>query len=121
VEGRLPAGGRTSASARRIDDPPRYLGETLRRLLEQHGVKVTGRVRLGPVPPDARLLHVAESEALGELVRRLQKTSNNFMAEQLLKALGAAAAGPPGSWASGVAAVEGFLGEVGIPRGAYVM
>jgi D-alanyl-D-alanine carboxypeptidase/D-alanyl-D-alanine-endopeptidase (penicillin-binding protein 4) len=121
VEGRLPAGGRTSATWRRIDDPPRYLGETLRRLLELHGVKVTGRVRLGPVPPDARLLHVAESEALGELVRRLQKTSNNFMAEQLLKALGAAATGPPGSWAGGVAAVEGFLAEVGIPRGAYVM
>jgi D-alanyl-D-alanine carboxypeptidase/D-alanyl-D-alanine-endopeptidase (penicillin-binding protein 4) len=121
VEGRLPAGGRTSASWRRIDDPPRYLGETLRRLLELPGVKVTGRVRLGPVPPDARLLHVAESEPLGEIVRRLQKSSNNFMAEQLVKALGAAAAGPPGSWASGLAAVEGFLAEVGIPRGAYLM
>jgi serine-type D-Ala-D-Ala carboxypeptidase/endopeptidase (penicillin-binding protein 4) len=121
VEGRLPAGGRTSVSSRRIDDPPRYLGETLRRLLEQHGVKVTGRVKLGPVPADARLLHVAESEPLGVLVRRLQKTSNNFMAEQLLKALGAATAGPPGSWGSGVAAVEAFLSEVGIPRGAYVM
>jgi D-alanyl-D-alanine carboxypeptidase/D-alanyl-D-alanine-endopeptidase (penicillin-binding protein 4) len=121
VEGRLPVRGRTSVTWRRIDDPPRYLGETLRRLLEQHGVRVGGRVLLGPVPPDARLLHVAESEPLGELVRRLQKTSNNFMAEQLVKALGAASAGPPGSWASGVAAVEGFLAEVGIPRGAYVM
>lgn len=121
VEGRLPVRGRTSVTWRRIDDPPRYLGETLRRLLEQHGVKVSGRVRPGPVPADARLLHVAESEALGEVVRRLQKSSNNFIAEQLLKALGAATAGPPGSWASGVAAVEEFLAEVGIPRGAYVM
>lgn len=121
VEGRLPLRGRTSATWKRIDDPSRYLGETLRRLLEQHGVKVTGRVRPGAAPPDARLLHVAESEPLGVLVRRLQKTSNNFMAEQLLKALGAAAAGPPGTWASGVAAVEAFLAELGLPRGAYVM
>ncbi|MCM2334882.1 MAG: D-alanyl-D-alanine carboxypeptidase/D-alanyl-D-alanine-endopeptidase, partial [Anaeromyxobacteraceae bacterium] len=121
VEGRLPARGRTSVTWKRVDDPPRYLGETLRRLLEQHGVKVTGRVKLGPVAPDAVLLHVAESEPLGVLVRRLQKTSNNFMAEQLLKALGAAAAGPPGTWTSGVAAVEAFLAEVGIPRGAYLM
>jgi D-alanyl-D-alanine carboxypeptidase/D-alanyl-D-alanine-endopeptidase (penicillin-binding protein 4) len=121
VEGRLPSRGRTSATWRRIDDPPRYLGETLRRVLELHGVKVTGRVRLGPVPADARLLHVAESESLGEVVRRLQKTSNNFIAEQLVKAMGAAAAGPPGTWASGVGAVEGFLAEAGIPRGAYVM
>lgn len=121
VEGRLPARGRTSVTWRRVDDPPRYLGETFRRLLEQHGVRVTGRVKLGPVAPDAALLHVAESEPLGVLVRRLQKTSNNFMAEQLVKALGAAAAGPPGTWASGVAAVEAFLAEVGIPRGAYLM
>ncbi len=121
VEGRLPARGRTSVTWRRVDDPPRYLGETFRRLLEQHGVKVTGRVKLGPVAPDAALLHVAESEPLGVLVRRLQKSSNNFMAEQLVKALGAAAAGPPGTWASGVAAVEAFLAEVGIPRGAYLM
>jgi D-alanyl-D-alanine carboxypeptidase/D-alanyl-D-alanine-endopeptidase (penicillin-binding protein 4) len=121
VEGRLPYRGRTSATWRRIDDPPRYLGETLRRVLEQHGVRVTGRVRLGAVPADARLLHVAESESLGEVVRRLQKTSNNFIAEQLVKAMGAAAAGPPGTWASGVGAVEGFLAEAGIPRGAYVM
>ena len=121
VEGRVPAGGRTSVHTRKIDDPARYLGETPRRLLEQRGVRVTGRVRLGPVAPDARLLHVVESEELGEIVRRLQKGSSNFIAEQLVKALGAAAAGPPGSWPSGVAAVEGFLDEVGIPRGSYVM
>ncbi len=121
VEGRLPQGGRTSATWRRIEDPPRYLGESLKRLLEQRGIKVTGRVRLGAVPADARLLHVAESESLGEVVRRLQKTSNNFMAEQLVKALGAATAGPPGSWRTGIAAIEGFLAEVGLPRGAYVM
>ncbi|HET9552409.1 MAG TPA: D-alanyl-D-alanine carboxypeptidase/D-alanyl-D-alanine-endopeptidase, partial [Anaeromyxobacteraceae bacterium] len=121
VEGRLPLGGRTTAVWRKIDDPPRYLGETLRRLLEARGVRVTGRVRTGPVPPDARLLHVAESEPLGDVVRTLNKTSNNFVAEQLVKALGAASAGPPGSWASGIAAVQAFLAEAGLPRGAYVM
>jgi D-alanyl-D-alanine carboxypeptidase/D-alanyl-D-alanine-endopeptidase (penicillin-binding protein 4) len=121
VEGRLPLGSRPTAVWRKIDDPPRYLGETLRRLLEARGVRVTGRVRTGAVPPDARLLHVAESEPLGEIVRRLNKTSNNFVAEQLVKALGAAAAGPPGSWGSGIAAVEAFLAEAGLPRGAYVM
>jgi serine-type D-Ala-D-Ala carboxypeptidase/endopeptidase (penicillin-binding protein 4) len=121
VQGRLPAGGRPSVVWRKIDDPPRYLGETLRRLLELRGVKVTGRVRLGTVPAEARLLVVSESEALGDLVRRLNKSSNNFMAEQLLKALGAATAGPPGHWSTGVAAVEAVLGEFGLPRGSFVM
>ncbi len=121
VEGRIPAGSRIQVVWRRIDEPALYLGHTLRRLLELRGVIVTGRVRVGEVPQGARLVHVAESESLAEIVRRLNKTSNNFVAEQLVKTLGAEVKGAPGSWAKGVAAVEEFLGEVGIPRGAYVM
>ncbi len=121
VAGRLPAGGRPAVSWRKIDDPAQYLGQTLRRLLELRGVKVTGKVRPGAVPPGAQLFLVAESEPLADVVRTLDKSSNNFIAEQLLKALGAATAGPPGSWASGLAAVEGFLASLGVPRGSYVM
>jgi D-alanyl-D-alanine carboxypeptidase/D-alanyl-D-alanine-endopeptidase (penicillin-binding protein 4) len=121
VEGRLPAGGRPGVSWRKIDDPAQYLGQTLRRLLELRGVRVTGKVRLGAVPEGAQLLHVAESEPLSDVIRKLNKNSNNFIAEQLLKALGAAAAGPPGSWESGLTAVEGFLSSLGLRRGSYVM
>jgi D-alanyl-D-alanine carboxypeptidase/D-alanyl-D-alanine-endopeptidase (penicillin-binding protein 4) len=120
VEGRVPAGSRPQAVWRKIDEPALYFGATLRKLLELRGVKV-GRVRAGPVAEGAKLVHVAESDSLAEVVRRLNKTSNNFTAEQLLETLGAEVKGAPGSWAKGVAAVEEFLAEVGIPRGAYVM
>jgi serine-type D-Ala-D-Ala carboxypeptidase/endopeptidase (penicillin-binding protein 4) len=121
VEGRVPLGSRVQVAWRKIDDPPLYLGHTLRTLLELRGVKVTGRVLVGEVPRGAKLVHVVESEPLAEIVRRLNKTSNNFVAEQILKTLGAEAKGAPGSWAKGTAAAEEFLAEVGIPRGAYVM
>jgi serine-type D-Ala-D-Ala carboxypeptidase/endopeptidase (penicillin-binding protein 4) len=121
VDGRIPLGSRAQVVWRRIDESGLYLGHTLRRLLELRGVKVSGRVRTGPLPEGARLVHVAESESLGEIVRRLNKTSNNFVAEQLLRTMGAQAKGVPGTWAKGVEAVEEFLVEVGIPRGAYVM
>ncbi len=120
VEGRVPLGSRAGAVWRKIDDPAAYFGSTLARLLELRGVKV-GRVRHGAVPAGARLVHVAESDTLGEIVRRLNKTSNNFVAEQLLKTLGAETRGAPGTWANGVAAVEEFLAELGLPRGSYVM
>jgi D-alanyl-D-alanine carboxypeptidase/D-alanyl-D-alanine-endopeptidase (penicillin-binding protein 4) len=55
------------------------------------------------------------------VVRRLQKHSNNFVAEQILKTLGAEAHGPPGTWPKGISAVEEFLAGVGIPRGSYLM
>jgi D-alanyl-D-alanine carboxypeptidase/D-alanyl-D-alanine-endopeptidase (penicillin-binding protein 4) len=121
VEGRLPVGTRDQVFWRKVDDPPVYFGHTLKRLLELRGVKVMGQVKRGGVPPTAKLVAVAESEALGEVVRKLQKTSNNFMAEQILKTLGAEKKGAPGSWAKGVEAVEDFLADAGIPRGAYVM
>jgi D-alanyl-D-alanine carboxypeptidase/D-alanyl-D-alanine-endopeptidase (penicillin-binding protein 4) len=121
VTGRVPAGGRAQVVWRKIDDPPAYFGHTLKRLLELRGVRVGGRVRTGPVPPGARLVYVAQSEPLGDVVRRLNKTSNNFTAEQILKTLGAEVKGAPGSWPKGVEAVEDFLAEIGIPRGAYVM
>jgi D-alanyl-D-alanine carboxypeptidase/D-alanyl-D-alanine-endopeptidase (penicillin-binding protein 4) len=121
VDGRLPLGSHEQVLWRKIDDPPLYFGFTLKQLLELRGVKVSGTVRRAAVPDGAKLLCSSESEALGEIVRKLEKTSNNFVAEQLLKTLGAERRGPPGSWAKGVEAVEDFLAEVGIPRGAYVM
>ncbi len=120
VEARLPVGGREQVFYRKIDDPPLYFGYTLKRLLELRGLKI-GKVRRGTVPAEARLLHVAESESLGDVARRLLKTSNNFVAEQILKTLGAEAKGPPGTWPKGVEAVEDFLSELGLARGSYLM
>ena len=120
VEGRIPLQARPRIVYRRVDDPALYFGHTLSALLELRGVRI-GRVRSGRVPEGAHLLSVSESEPLSEIVRHLNKTSNNFTAEQLLKTLGAEVGGRPGSWAKGIAAVEEVLAEMGIPRGSYVM
>ncbi|HET6439648.1 MAG TPA: D-alanyl-D-alanine carboxypeptidase/D-alanyl-D-alanine-endopeptidase [Anaeromyxobacter sp.] len=120
VEGRVPVGSRPHLVWRRIDDPALYLGHTLAALLKLRGVTV-GKVRAGRAPDEARLLYVAQSDSLSEIVRRLNKTSNNFTAEQLLKTLGAEGKGPPGTWAKGVEVTEDFLAELGLPRGTYVM
>jgi len=121
VEGRLPLRGRDQILYRKIDDPPTYFGATLKHLLELRGVKVKGQVRHAAVPAQAVLFTVAQSEPLGEIIRKLEKNSNNFVAEQILKTLGAERRGAPGSWAKGVAVVEEFLSEIGISPGSYVM
>ncbi len=121
VEGRIPLGSQETVLYRRVGDPPIYFGATLKRLLDLRGVRVTGAVRRGAVPVGARPLLQVESVELGEIVRMLDKSSNNFMAEQLLKTLGAERKGTPGTWPKGVEAVEDFLAEVGIPRGGYVL
>jgi D-alanyl-D-alanine carboxypeptidase/D-alanyl-D-alanine-endopeptidase (penicillin-binding protein 4) len=120
VEGRVPLGARPHAVWRRIDDPALYFGHTLAQLLEQRGVKV-GRIRLARAPEGAKLLYLSQSDELAEIVFRLNKTSNNFTAEQLLKVLGAEFQGVPGTVAKGVEVAEGFLEELGITRGSYLM
>lgn len=107
---------------KKVDQPPLYFGYTLKALLLQRGVKLKGKVRLDKVPPSARMLHVAQSETLDGVLKKLQKHSNNFVAEQLIKTLGAEVKGPPGSTARGIEVVEDFLEqEVGLKRGSYVM
>ncbi|HZA13673.1 MAG TPA: D-alanyl-D-alanine carboxypeptidase/D-alanyl-D-alanine-endopeptidase [Myxococcaceae bacterium] len=122
VRGSIGAGTEAWTVMKKIDNPPMYFGQTLKALLAQRGVKARGKVKLGPVPPEAKLLHVAQSDTLDLMLKRLNKVSSNFVAEQLIKTLAAEVRGPPGTTARGIEVVEEFLArEVGIPRGSYVM
>jgi serine-type D-Ala-D-Ala carboxypeptidase/endopeptidase (penicillin-binding protein 4) len=122
VSGSVGAGSGSWSVSKKIDNPPMYFGQTLKSLLVQRGVKVRGKVKLGPVPAQAKLLYVAQSESLDLILKKLNKISSNFIAEQLIKALAAEIHGPPGTTAGGIEVVEEFLArEVRIPRGSYVM
>ena len=123
VRGQLPEerGGAVSVW-KKIDNPPMYFGQTLKQLLTTRGVKMKGRVRVGLTSSKARMLHVAQSDTFDVILKRLNKLSSNFVAEQLLKTMGAELRGAPGSFTKGVEVVEQFLErDVGIPRGTYVM
>jgi D-alanyl-D-alanine carboxypeptidase/D-alanyl-D-alanine-endopeptidase (penicillin-binding protein 4) len=122
VKGRLPLDKGGNQLWRKVDKPDLYFGATLKQLLRERGIKFKGRIRKATTPTDAKVLYGFESEPLALAVRKMNKVSSNFIAEQLVKTLGANAKGGPGSWASGIEAVEDFLEqEVGIPRGSYVM
>jgi D-alanyl-D-alanine carboxypeptidase/D-alanyl-D-alanine-endopeptidase (penicillin-binding protein 4) len=107
---------------KKVDRPPLYFAQTLKRLLADRGVKIKGRVRVGIAPQQARILHLAQSDTLDLILKRLNKISSNFVAEQLIKTLAAENKGVPASIHKGIEVVEEFLEtEVGIPRGSYVM
>ena len=122
VRGTVPAERGVLTLWKKIDEPALYFGHTLRRLLAERGIKVRGRVRIGTAPEHARPLYVAQSESLDLILKRLNKVSSNFVAEQLIKTLGAEIKGQPGSFSNGIEVVEDFLHrEIGIVRGSYVM
>jgi len=122
IRGQVPVGGAYMSVYKKIDNPPMYFGQTLKQMLNARGVKVKGKVKPGVTPTKAKLVYVAQSDTFDIILKRLNKLSSNFVAETLLKTMGAEARGAPGSFPKGIDVVEEFLArEVGIPRGTYVM
>jgi D-alanyl-D-alanine carboxypeptidase/D-alanyl-D-alanine-endopeptidase (penicillin-binding protein 4) len=105
---------------RRIDDPVRMFGEAFKAVLGEHGIRVRGRkIGRGIAPATAVLLAEHESAPLADVVRTMAKTSDNYMAETVLKTLGAEsrtlppppAVPPPATWDDGINAVKRYLTE----------
>ena len=68
---------------------PEYVAGVFRQLWQELGGTLTGGLRQAPVPESARLLAGRESSSLAEVVRDINKYSNNVMARQLFLTLAA--------------------------------
>jgi D-alanyl-D-alanine carboxypeptidase/D-alanyl-D-alanine-endopeptidase (penicillin-binding protein 4) len=75
-----------------------YLAGLFSQLWQELGGTLAGSARYGEVPPEARLLASVKSPPLAEIVRGINKFSNNVMARQLFLTLGAAAMGEPATF-----------------------
>jgi serine-type D-Ala-D-Ala carboxypeptidase/endopeptidase (penicillin-binding protein 4) len=82
--------------------------------LDRRGVAVSGALVTGRRPADAFPLAQDLSEPLSEIVRHMNRESDNFFSEMLLKELGASVA-RDGSTAAGAEVVRETLAEAGVP------
>ena len=122
VSGRARAGTEPRVYRRRVTNPPLYAAYTLKALLEKRGVSVGAAPRLGAAPTQGlRILSTSDSAPLGVVVHDLNKRSNNFTAEQVLRTMGAEIVGRPGTWDKGLEAVARYLTTLGIRKGQYQM
>jgi D-alanyl-D-alanine carboxypeptidase/D-alanyl-D-alanine-endopeptidase (penicillin-binding protein 4) len=119
VSGRFPLRGEATVLYRRVTNPTFYFGQTLQQLLRDHGIRVQGHLRRATVPETASLINSYESPELAEVVRDMNKVSSNFIAEMLIKTLGAELRGVPGTWTKGLDVAQDLLAEMGLPRGTY--
>jgi D-alanyl-D-alanine carboxypeptidase/D-alanyl-D-alanine-endopeptidase (penicillin-binding protein 4) len=105
-----------------VNDPARFAAETIVHLLKLRGIEVKGKAKIGDMPIRGTIPVAAHwSVPLAEIISTLNKYSNNFMAEQILKTLGAELYDAPGSWDKGNRAVRDFLLELGIQDGTFVL
>ena len=93
---------------------PQYVHALFTQLWRELGGTFAGGVRDGLVPPDARRLASLQSPALSEVVRDINKYSNNVMARHLYLTLGAAAGGAPATPDKAYRAIRQWLTGKGV-------
>ena len=102
-------------------DTGQYAEAIFRSLWDASGGVWRGRVREGIVPPEARRLAQHESKPLAEVIRDINKYSNNVMARQLFLTLGAEASRRPASTDRAQRVVGEWLLSKGLDRRDFVL
>ncbi|MCX4242429.1 D-alanyl-D-alanine carboxypeptidase/D-alanyl-D-alanine endopeptidase [Paraliomyxa miuraensis] len=97
-----------------VVDPSTHAGQVLASLLRRGGIKVgRSRITTGKVPAKAPLVAAHASAPLSVLVRSVNKLSNNFMAEQILKTIDQDSS--PATFDGALGRVRAHLAALGVP------
>ncbi len=114
VGGTIRRGGGPAVFHRSVEEPALYALSAFREIARAEHIEIRGNLAVGTVPEKARELHIHESRPLGALLRDMNKNSNNFMAEMVLKTLGAQFVETPGTSGHGVEVVRNYLAGLGL-------
>ena len=91
IKGSVPVDFKSTSRTEPItmEEPALYTATVLRSILTKSGIKVTGKVGKGVKPEGAKLITEHKSPPLSKILILLNKPSDNLIAENLLKSLGA--------------------------------
>ncbi len=104
-----------------VHDPARFAAEALRRVWKRKGLRVGKIVSwedAGLREESLAPILTWRSQPLAEIIKIINKNSQNFYAEQLLRTLGKEAAGR-GSFEAGLGVVAAFLREAGLAESSF--
>jgi D-alanyl-D-alanine carboxypeptidase/D-alanyl-D-alanine-endopeptidase (penicillin-binding protein 4) len=121
VSGRLRP-GQAASLARYAPSAAAFTVHTFRARLKQHGVSVDGGVVLLPIEeaeaqPEQIVLGEHASVPLSRLAQMINKPSNNFLADRLIRMVGAQLYGGAATFDKGVKAMIAYLGKIGAGGG----
>jgi D-alanyl-D-alanine carboxypeptidase/D-alanyl-D-alanine-endopeptidase (penicillin-binding protein 4) len=121
VGGNIPPTHPRSVTLRSVEDPTGHFLSAFVEVAAQLGITFGRPPEIGPVPEGAEEVYAFESRSLGRLVVEMNKYSNNFSAEMILKTIGAEMLGEPGTTAKGLQAVEAYLKHHAFPTEGMVL
>ena len=112
--GTFPARCRVYSLSRTVLTPEQFAWGLFSSLWREIGGQIDGTVRTGDAPEDERPLFAMRSPTLAEVVRSVNKHSNNVMTRHLLYTMGAQVEGEPGTEDNGKRAIDSWLTEKGL-------
>ncbi len=121
LSGRYQTGCGEQTLPRTLMTPASYTYGLFHRLWGQWGGVLEGGVRRGVRPAHVRPLLVWHSPPLAELIRPLNKWSNNVMADALFYTLGGTLFEPPLRPAHAATVIKSYLTQHRIPTAGFVM
>ncbi len=92
-----------------LTDAPRHVYGVFKALWAEQGGRLDGVLREAVLPGKAQRLDAVESKPLAEILRGINKYSNNVMTRQLVLTLGAERIGPPGTTEKGLQVIRTWL------------
>ena len=107
--------------SRTVLDHDTYVYGLFSALWEELGGRFDGELRKAAVDGDAKPALTWRSPPLADIIRSINKNSNNVMTRHLVYTLGAETAGAPGTRAQGIAAFEGLLESTGLDTSSLVI
>ena len=118
LTGSIPAGAKPEKIDAAVPDPEQYALEVFAQALAAHGVSVTastpGPSSTKPPATPYRMVWTHESPPLARYLADFWYPSDNLVGEVLLKSLGVARAGVPGTAENGAALERDWLRSLGV-------
>ncbi len=103
-------------NGRMVDNPALWAAKAFKKALIGAGISVRGKAGRAAAPAGSTRLAVVRSAGMTALVRRMNKTSDNFHAEMIVKHLGAAIRGA-GTTRAGCIVIRRVLAGRDVPLG----
>lgn len=122
VTGTMRPGSKGKTIYLNVHDPLKYAAATFKEFFRRSGVVIKGGVETAPKAGAATsLIYTHKSDPLAVIVRKLNKFSNNFVAEQIAKTIAAEKMGEPGSHEKALKLFTRFMVDSGIDMSGLVL